>query len=212
MRAQRKVWGHSFVCWKVTNSCSLVMLFHIILLGCLCSSPPFSCWKSTNQNSLVKHSWAQQQKQQLQNCHLFWRTDGIITIPFKCFPNGYVHPQCPRSQYFHQLLQLFRTHSFLPPHIPRELSSLAYGYRRMFNISPDSSTSPSPRDKPSTREKETRIESWMKGSQPAMPTPWKKKHRHLSSFDFAAVNAVLGPSSPARRFLPFYALCNHSKF
>lgn len=58
------------------------------------------------------------------------------------------HPQCPPSQYFHQLPQLFRARGLLPPHVPRESSSLANGCRRMFNISPDSPTSPSPRDNP----------------------------------------------------------------
>ncbi len=62
--------------------------------------------------------------------------------------NRYSHLQCPSSQHFHQLLQLFRTHGLLPPHVPRESSSLANGCRRMFNISPDSSPSPSPRDNP----------------------------------------------------------------
>ena len=105
----------------------------------------------------------------------------------------------------------FRTRGLLPRRVPRESSSLAYGCRRMFNISPGSSTSPPPKGPSSTRKKETSIESWMRGSQPARPAPWKK-HRHLSSFDIAAVNALLVPNSPASRFLPSHALCNHSTF
>lgn len=35
---------------------------------------------------------------------------------------------------------------------------------------------PAPEGQPATREKETSIESWMRGSHPAMPAPWKEKN------------------------------------
>lgn len=149
----------------------------IFCLGVSASLPPFSRWKSTNQNPLVKHSWAQQQKQQMQYCHLFWWTDGTITVSFKCFLNGchrHLHPQCPSSQYFHQLLQLFRTHGFLPPHVPKRIIVPGVRLQKDVQYFPWLVNIALPKGQPSTREKETRIESWMKASQPAMPTPWKK--------------------------------------
>lgn len=105
-----------------------------IVSGCKCD----------NRNSLVKHLHAQQQKQLLQYCHLFWWTVTVITSTF------------------HQLLQLFRAHSLFPPPLRMTVSSVWHVqyFPRLLSIS-------LPEGQPSAREEETRIKSWMRGSQPA---------------------------------------------
>lgn len=150
------------------------------------------------------------------SCRIIIWFDGQMVLSLlhlECFPDGcqLILASTKAFFYFHQLLQLFRTHGLLPPHVPRESSSLANGCRRMFSISPDSSTPPSPRDSPLLERKRQALNhGWEVVSQLCLLPG--KKHWHLSSFDIAAVNAVLVPNLPATRFLPSNALCNHSTF
>lgn len=137
-----------------------------------------------------------------------WYYHYFILNAFQMVVNRHLHPQCPSSQYFHQL---FTTHSILRSHIPWASTSLAYGCRRMFHISPDSSTCLSLRDIPLLgRRMEALTHGWKVVSQLCLLPEKKQQHWHLSSLDIAAVNALLVPNLPACKFLPSHALCSHS--
>lgn len=79
-----------------------------------------------------------------------------------------------------------------------------YGFRRMFDIFPCSSTAPFNHPQ---QDKEKRIESWMRHNHPDISATRieKRKKYHLSPFDCAAVNEDSAPNIPA------HTLCNTYK-
>lgn len=141
-----------------------------IISGCKCN----------NHNSLVKHLHAQQQKQLLQNCHLFWWTVTVITSSF------------------HQLLQLFRTHNLFPP--PLRITVSGVWLQKHVQYFPRLLSITLPEGQPSAREEETRIKSWMGGSQPA----------NCPQLTLLLLMHFLSQIWPACCFLPSNVLCFHS--
>lgn len=102
----------------------------------------------------------------------WWRIS-IINSSFntlsRWFPNRYLHPRCPPSQYFHHLLQLFRsTHSLLPPHFPWRIIVPSVWLQKHVQYFPRPVNIVLPEGQPCTGENVKSIESWMRGSQPSI--------------------------------------------
>ena len=85
----------------------------------------------------------------------------------------YLHPRHPSSLALPSTSTSFLEHAAPSCSRPRRVIVPGVWLQKDVQYPPPP---PAPEGQPATREKETSIESWMRGSHPAMPAPWKEKN------------------------------------
>lgn len=98
----------------------------------------------------------------------------------------------------HQLLQLFRAHNLFPP--PLRITVSGVWLQKHVQYFPRLLSITLPEGQPSAREEETRIKSWMRGSQPA----------NCPQLTLLLLMHFLSQIWPACCFLPSNVLCFHN--